>query len=245
MRLGIVLTASPGSASFEEVYKTASHAIDAGDSVSVFVDADGLQSVHDNDTAQGPNLLALQDRGATVMLCSHCLHESGRDFDSLARTGDLDELSRLIASADRLISPDHPERPLVGVSKGSATSRSGEPAMQARRILLNVASGPTGHEPEPALEGLRAAVSLASATERHSVTVLMTDGGTHLLARPGTSEAGAMLTSLVALGATCYISRSTLAFHGLDEPTLRARATVTEDETATALLAEAEVILTY
>lgn len=109
MNVGMVLTQGPGTEALQKVFAAADASLRAGDNVFVFADVEGVKAMQGTDRADLHDLSVLQSRGATVMLCRLCTHRQGLDLDPLvvatARTGDLDDLSRMLAWADEVVSP--------------------------------------------------------------------------------------------------------------------------------------------
>lgn len=109
MRIAMVLTQGPGSPSLERVYRAADEALSSGDDVVVFADVEGVRAMQGSNREDLFDLSVLQRRGAHIMLCRLCTMRQGLDLDPIvlatARTGDLDDLSRLIAWADRVVCP--------------------------------------------------------------------------------------------------------------------------------------------
>ena len=108
MNVAMVLTQGPGSEALQRLFALADESLRAGDKVFVFADVDGVKAMQGTDRADLHDLSVLQSRGATVMLCRLCALRQGLDLDPLviatARTGDMDDLSRLLSWADKVVS---------------------------------------------------------------------------------------------------------------------------------------------
>jgi hypothetical protein len=109
VNVALVLTEGPGSARLERLYAAADEALRAGDQVVVFADVEGVKAMQGTQREEIHDLSVLQSRGANVMLCRFCTLRQGLDLDPVvlatARTGDMDDLSRILSWADRVVCP--------------------------------------------------------------------------------------------------------------------------------------------
>lgn len=109
MKFAMVLTGGPGSERLEKLFLAADEALRDGNEVFVFADVDGVKAMQGTNREEIRDLSVLQRRGAKIMLCRLCTLRQGLDMDPIvlatARTGDMDDLSRLIATVDRVVCP--------------------------------------------------------------------------------------------------------------------------------------------
>lgn len=223
MKVTLVLTQRPGTESHVRLFKEACTALDAGDEVSVFVDVEGVKAMRGTFLEEDYDLSVLQQRGAEITLCRYCLMRQGLDMDPVvlatARTGDLDDLSRLIVRGER----------------GASTI--------GRRVLVRIEHGYSGKDPDIGLEGLRAAVGLVRATESHAVEVVFTDDGVRWTQKGANADADTMLAQLRAARVPWYVVGA-----GKDDeasPAVCPEARFLNAEAFQALLDRAEIVLQY
>lgn len=109
MKVTMVLTQGPGSEDLQRLFDAATVALKAGDEVNIFLDVEGVKAMRGTNDAEKHDLSVLERRGARILLCRLCMLRQGLEMDPIvmatARTGDMDDLSRLIAGADRVVCP--------------------------------------------------------------------------------------------------------------------------------------------
>lgn len=109
MNVAMVLNDGPGSERLARLFEAADAALLAGDQVVVFADVEGVKAMQGTSREELHDLSVLQRRGANIMLCRLCTLRQGLDLDPIvlatARTGDLDDLSRILSWADRVVCP--------------------------------------------------------------------------------------------------------------------------------------------
>lgn len=184
MKQAFVVTQGPGTEALANVYASAREALRAGHKVFVFADVDGVKAMRGTNDLDGHDLSALQSLGATVTLCRLCVMRQGLDLDPLvvatARTGDIDDLSRMLAE-----------------SGGDGCDSN------MRHIVVSLSAALGENEPDRTTEGLRAAVGLVRSTECHDVEIVLEGGASAALASTA-PEIVAMLTQLRAAGVPLF-----------------------------------------
>lgn len=112
-QLGFVVTSSPhGGSGARSFYLLAAAAMERGHSVKAFFCEDGvyqcLSGQHPGagcEYSSADYLVALQERGAEIIVSSSCMQLRGIDADSLCdvKYGTYDALRRMIESVDKVV----------------------------------------------------------------------------------------------------------------------------------------------
>lgn len=115
--------------------------------------------------------------------------------------------------------------------------------MRSRHIVVHITHEATDREPDLGLEGLRAAVGLARATEGHEIDVLLDEGGVQWLNGKCSAEARAMLAQLRSADVCWYAAKDAVETHKVGEAI--EGITTVDAEARQALIDGADVVLRY